>query len=64
MTQSRLVFLLLIGVLLAPVTGLLSTMEPAQAALCSNSYVEGQTALTDLGAGAVLRLRFNASPPA
>jgi hypothetical protein len=54
MSKPRLVLILVIGVLFAPLTGVLSSAEPAQAALCGNSYFPGQIALTDLGSGSYL----------
>jgi hypothetical protein len=54
MSKSRFVFVLVIAVLFAPLTGVLSSAKPAEAAVCSNSYIPGQTALTDLGAGSYL----------
>ena len=54
MSKPRLLFILVIGVLFAPLTGVLSTAKPAQAAVCSNSYMPGQIPLTDLGAGSYL----------
>ena len=50
MFKSRLVLALVIGAVFAPLAGVFSA-APAQAALCSNSYVPGQIALTDLGSG-------------
>jgi hypothetical protein len=51
MSKARVVFVIVIGVLFTPLAGVMSSAEPAQAAVCSNSYVPGQTALTDLGTG-------------
>jgi hypothetical protein len=54
MTKCRPLFLFVICVLFAPSSWVLVSVEPAQAAICSNSYMPGQIALPDLGAGSYL----------
>ncbi|HKY48234.1 MAG TPA: S-layer homology domain-containing protein [Acidimicrobiia bacterium] len=53
MSKSRLVLALVIGTFFTSLGGVFSA-ETARAALCSNSFVPGQVALTDLSTGSYL----------